>query len=110
MLEELSKDIRLAAEGIIEQAQVDRGSQWIEAFANEYPVAHGILISAIYKEPKDVMKFLCVLVPELRQYRNNPHALKYIALLQEKLRGKRDAGQRTDRDSKSILPSRRSGR
>lgn len=108
MLEELQKDLKLAAEGIIEQAQIDRGSKWIEAFANEYPVAHAILISALYKEPEDVMKFLCVLVPDLRQYRQNEYALKYIRLLQDELRGKRDAGQRTTRTPKSILPGRRS--
>ena len=108
MLEELTDDIRQMAQGIVDRAQVERGAKWIEAFAREYPMAHGLLISALYKTPRDVMKFLCMIVPELRQFKNNEHALRYIAALQEELRGKRDDSIRTDRTPKSILPVRRS--
>lgn len=108
MLEELSQDIKRAAEGIIEQAQIERGAQWIEAFANEFPVAYKILMATLYQEPKDVLRFLSVLVPDLRQYRHNEYVLKYIAMLQEEIRGKRDDRSGTNRNSKTILPVRRS--
>ena len=108
MLEELTGDIRQAAQGIIEQAQIERGAKWIGAFAREYPMAHGLLISALYKTPKDVMKFLCMIVPELRPFKGNEHVLRYIAALQKELRGKQDDSLRTDRTLKSILPVRRS--
>jgi hypothetical protein len=108
MLEELADDIREAARGVIERAQVERGAAWIDAFGDEYPVAHGILIASLYQEPKDVMRFLCVLVPELRPFKGNEHVLKYIALLQKELRGTRNDSIRNDRTTKSVSPIRRS--
>ena len=108
MLEELTSDIRQVAQGIVDRAQIERGAGWINAFANEYPLAHGLLISSLYKTPKDVMKFLCMIVPELRRFKGNEHVLRYIAALQEELRGKSDDSIRTDRTPKSILPVRRS--
>jgi hypothetical protein len=83
--EELTADLRLIAEGIVDEAQVTRGAKWIEQLAVEYPVAHGLLISALYKEPKDVVSFLCVIIPELRPHRKNKHVLRFIKSLQTEL-------------------------
>lgn len=108
MLEEFTALLRQVAEGMIEQAQVERGARWLDNLAQEYPVAYGLLNSALYKTPKDVMKFLCMIVPELRQFKNNAHVLDYISKLQKELRGNRNDGLRTGRTTKSVSLIRRS--
>ena len=75
--------------GMVEQAQVEKGSRWIEQLAVEYPLAHRLLMMTLYGEPRDVMKTLGMIIPGLREYRKNPHVLLYIEKLQAELRGKR---------------------
>jgi hypothetical protein len=74
---------------MIEQAQVEKGSRWIEALEGEYPLMHRLLMMTLYGEPRDVMKTLCMLVPALKEYRENPHVLAYVGKLQAELKGKR---------------------
>lgn len=75
--------------GMIEQAQIEKGSRWIEALEDEYPLAHRLLMMTLYGEPREVMKTLCMIIPALREYRQNPHVLAYVGKLQNELRGKK---------------------
>lgn len=87
MLEDLINLLREAANGMVTQASIDRGANWITAMKSEFPLAHTLTINLLYKEPKDVMGTLALLQPNLYQYRKNPHALEFISRLQAKLRG-----------------------
>ena len=89
LLSDFQEMLRGISTGLVEQAQVERGSRWLEAFANEFPLAHLLLMNALYKTPADVMKVIGLLVPELKQYRKNEHVLIYIGKLQDELKGRR---------------------
>ncbi len=88
-LEQLKADLSSVSQGLINQAMIERGAGWIEALANEFPVAHGLLMASLYGEPSTVMNLLCIAMPELRPYRRNGKVLEYVGKLQGELRGKR---------------------
>ena len=87
MLDQLRTDLQSVAQGIVEQAQVERGSRWIKALEVEHPAVYRLLMAFLDKEPKDVMASLCAMWPDLKELRRNKHVLKYIGLLQQELRG-----------------------
>jgi hypothetical protein len=89
VLDELQSDLQQIARGIVEQAQIDRGRHWLEAFTVEYPLAHKLLMNALYKSPADVLKILGLIVPEMRKFKGNEYVLKYIEKLQSELRRKK---------------------
>lgn len=89
VLEQLKTDLSSVAQGMVNQAMIERGAGWIEALAAEYPVAHGLMIASLYGEPTTVMNLLCIVVPELKPYRKNDKVLAYVGKLQNELRGKK---------------------
>ncbi len=88
-LEQLKADLSSVSQGMINQAMIERGAGWIKALANEFPIAHGLLMASLYGKPTTVMNLLCIVVPDLKPYRKNGKVLEYVGKLQDELRGKR---------------------
>jgi hypothetical protein len=87
ILGKLASDLQSAAKGIADEALIMRGAGWIAQLEREYPTAHRLLMSALYEEPRDVLQALSKLDPQLRELRNNEHALEYVRQLQKRIRG-----------------------
>jgi hypothetical protein len=85
-LNDLLTDLRASAQGIADTALIERGAGWIRELEKEFPLAHRLLMSALYKEPSDVLEALIKLQPGLIQLRGNERVLEYIGQLQGKLR------------------------
>jgi hypothetical protein len=86
----LTADLNQAAQGLIDEAMINRGAGWIEAMAEEFPIAHKILMELLYGTPEEILDGLAMMSPDLAPLKRNPHVLEYVGQLQEKLiKGKR---------------------
>ena len=87
IFDEIKSDIdRAIREELITPALVDRGYGWIEQLRVEYPIAHKLLMAVIYGKPEQVLKALGYWEPSFKDLSKNPMAIKYVRLLQERLR------------------------
>lgn len=90
MLEDFLKLLSDAtSKDTIDTAMLARGSAWIEALQQEFPLAHALITGLVYKTPREVLTSLAVFQPDIKPYVGNEHALAYVAALQTKLRGNR---------------------
>lgn len=87
MLDKLIADLQSASQGVIDDAMINRGAGWIDELKNEFPWVYEMLMGMLYKSPEYVLSGLILLNKDLAPYRDNKHALAYIAALQGKLRG-----------------------
>ena len=86
-LNQLVDDLQAASKQLVNDAVVQRGAGWILELEREFPYAYGLLMSALYKEPVDVLRALAQIDPELRQLVNNQFALDYVRRIQLRIRG-----------------------
>lgn len=85
-LNKLLADLQSVSREIASVALIERGAGWIEQLRIEFPVAHELLMSALHKEPRDVLEALIQMNSDLAQLRGNARVLDYIAQLQARLR------------------------
>ena len=84
---EISTDINTAIhDNLITPALVERGYGWISQLRTEYPLVYKITMAIVYGDPVNVLAALSLWNPEFRDLRKNPMAIKYVKLLQERLR------------------------
>jgi len=87
IFDQIKADIDSAIkEELITPALVDRGYGWIEQMRVEFPIAHRILMAVIYGKPEAVLKALAVWEPSFKGLDKKPVAVRYVKLLQERLR------------------------
>lgn len=86
-MEDLVKLLQSAAQGMIDDAAIARGTQWIELMKKQTPFAHAILMGLLYQTPEAVLDAAAGFNSALVPYRRNEYALTYIRELQKKLRG-----------------------
>jgi hypothetical protein len=89
VLEDFLKLLRQVAAGMVDDAMITRGSQWIEHLKKEFPAAHLIIMSLLYRSPEHVLDALANMNSEIKPFRRNPNAIAYIAALQKRLKGKK---------------------
>jgi hypothetical protein len=89
-LNKLLTDLQSVSRDIASTALVERGAGWIRLLESEFPFAYNLLMSALYKEPGDVLEALIKINGDLAQLRGNENVLNYIAQLQAKLRRPHD--------------------
>jgi hypothetical protein len=87
IFEEIKADIEKAVqEQLITPALVDRGKGWIDQLERESPLVYKLLMAVLYREPATALRALAVWEPDFKELVNNPVAVKYVRLLQERLR------------------------
>jgi hypothetical protein len=86
LVEPFATELHRAAKEAVDQAAIDRGIHWLESAQREYPEATALLLSFTYAGPKQVMKALIDLVPDLKPLKSNKHVLAYIEGVQQRLR------------------------
>jgi len=85
-LNKLLTDLQSVSREIASTALVERGAGWIRLLETEFPAAYAILMSALYKEPNDVLEALIQMNGDLAQLRGNQNVLNYIARIQARFR------------------------
>jgi hypothetical protein len=85
----LLNDLQASSQQVLDDAVVERGAGWIRQLEFEFPLAHQVLMSALYKEPGDVLNALAAMNPDLHSLKGNELVLNYVGRLQLVLRGDR---------------------
>lgn len=82
-------DIRAIGQGIVDQANIDRASNWLMAAQDEYPLETAIVLGILSLNPTLAMTALSAKFPELKPYAKNPRVLAYLGALQRQIEGRR---------------------
>jgi hypothetical protein len=85
----LSADLQSTAQGLLDDARVERGAGWICELEVEYPYAYNLLMAGLYQEPADVLEALAAFDADIRKLKKSPQALEYVRRIQERIRGSR---------------------